>query len=765
MSDKRILWLYNHSTLIKSEVPMLMEMGYEVYVPKIPPFDVSIAVDWSLDNQLTIPKEEIDILNRVNFYDEKIPLDAMEVMNKYFEYAINGVFIEPLKSLVMNYQGILIFHPFGLENGVSYTNIIEQKAGIWLLKEIEKLGNRFWFGQSYENLMEIECGFFRKRTIFLPIGMLDNSVKDKWTGSTKKVLFICPRIKINGYYEKLYKVFKEDFYDIPHSIGGAQPIMIDNDKSVLGYLDQKEYENLYPSHSVMFYHSQETRHVHYHPFEAIKCGLPLIYMAGGLLDKLGGDNLPGRCRSIAEAKRKCKRIINGDIAFADKIRNSQVVLLDKMSYNYCKQEWQKAFKLIEDSQAINNSYTYTRKRKLAVILPAEYTGGVLDYTIRLISAIKKGAEKHNDNLDIVFGYLDHPNYEEDDYFKKIRELHIPIRKFTWETFLIGRVKESLKILGYSLPYYNSKYCVPNDGINYFEDCDFLLFTADRIPEKLYIDKPYGVVIHDFIQRYIPELFGDIYEGSNIDLVRGAEAIFTTTETTKADCVQYVGVPSDNIHMFPLFFDTIKSDFKNVYTDNKFKDYFIWSTNTSKHKNHKVALKALSSYYAGGGKLKCYVTGVNTDFFDLKNKGDYSSYIEEVRGMIQRDKLLKANLTFCGNLPKIKYIFLLQNAKFLLHPGYADNGNGTAFDAAMLGVPTVSSDYPAMRNMNNIINLGISFFDRKSPDDLAALLFEIQSNSEKFKKRVPANEELSKFTIQNEDLCNEIYKTIKKHAYL
>ena len=65
---KRILWLYNHSTLMKSEVKILRELGYEVYIPKIPPFDVSIAIDWASDQLLTVPEDKMRILNSVDFY-------------------------------------------------------------------------------------------------------------------------------------------------------------------------------------------------------------------------------------------------------------------------------------------------------------------------------------------------------------------------------------------------------------------------------------------------------------------------------------------------------------------------------------------------------------------------------------------------------------------------------------------------------------------------------------------------------------------------
>ena len=40
MSKKRILWLFNHSSLRSFEVPLLVKMGYEVYCPKSYDFEI-----------------------------------------------------------------------------------------------------------------------------------------------------------------------------------------------------------------------------------------------------------------------------------------------------------------------------------------------------------------------------------------------------------------------------------------------------------------------------------------------------------------------------------------------------------------------------------------------------------------------------------------------------------------------------------------------------------------------------------------------------
>lgn len=212
MPKRRVLWLFNHRTLINSEVPILKELGYEVFIPKICPFDVSIAVDWIEDKYLTIPANKLEILNKTDFYNVKIPRSVMEIMNEYFDIVIFGMFIEPFKSLVLHYKGKLVFHPFGISNDLSYTQIILLECGGWLLRRLEELGNRFWFAQSYDNLDEVECDFFKNRSIFLPIGMKDTSIEDRWNGEKRKyylyVLELKPILIIMIYMSNLKETSK-----------------------------------------------------------------------------------------------------------------------------------------------------------------------------------------------------------------------------------------------------------------------------------------------------------------------------------------------------------------------------------------------------------------------------------------------------------------------------------------------------------------------------------------------------------------------------
>lgn len=102
-----------------------------------------------------------------------------------------------------------------------------------------------------------------------------------------------------------------------------------NDQNVLGFLPKEEHDRNMREFRVMFYHSTEPNRIHYHPFEAIRAGMPLVFMAGGMLNRFGGANLPGRCRSFQEARKKIERILNDDGELIEKIRQTQYRLLGR----------------------------------------------------------------------------------------------------------------------------------------------------------------------------------------------------------------------------------------------------------------------------------------------------------------------------------------------------------------------------------------------------------------------------------------------------
>ena len=87
MKTRRIMWLINHTTLRAFEVPLLIDMGYEVFCPKSFPYNegnLSASVEWKYDDTLTIPKDDLDILKDAGKISHEIAIDkALSEFEKY----------------------------------------------------------------------------------------------------------------------------------------------------------------------------------------------------------------------------------------------------------------------------------------------------------------------------------------------------------------------------------------------------------------------------------------------------------------------------------------------------------------------------------------------------------------------------------------------------------------------------------------------------------------------------------------------------------
>ena len=128
MKPKRILWLLNHKTLMHSEVPLLLRLGFEVYVPKIFPQDdanLSAEISFRYDNSLTISISDLQELNKFDFYKSKIKGKVKKIVNDYFDICFCGFFPTMLTSLVENFDNLIYLHVFGLSGNNNYGKLIK----------------------------------------------------------------------------------------------------------------------------------------------------------------------------------------------------------------------------------------------------------------------------------------------------------------------------------------------------------------------------------------------------------------------------------------------------------------------------------------------------------------------------------------------------------------------------------------------------------------------------------------------------------------
>lgn len=730
MLDKplRVMWLLNHGAARKFELLMLKAVGItEIFLPKSFPQEIgfrSASVDYSEDANLSIPAEELAILNAQNWYVSPSK-EAWDIANKYFDVCF-FICHSPgfMNEVARSFTGAAIWRAYGLDRTLSYGEVV--KVLIYGSQSVKRLGRRLWFGIAYDHLAKIEPLYLQQREVFLPLGLTNVSVdKNQWKGGDKVIFFVCPDIGFSSYYKQVYEDFKRDMKGFNYKIAGTQPVDVD-DPNVLGFVTHEEHERNMSESRLMFYHSSEPNHIHYHPYEAIRVGMPLIFMAGGILDRMGGVGLPGRCVTIAEAREKIRRIMGDDEKLIQHIRQSQTVLLDPMRQENCLGAWRDGFERIKAELAMSRSehrVSGPRHKKVAVIVPVEYRGGSLRGAKLMAQAIFSGSRAWDEPVDVVLAHLDTAAGYEDEEFQDISD-QIQRRSFRWGTVDGGTARRAMRYAGHEgWEPTSNRYIVPDDGIKQMLDCDAWIIISDRVTAPLLPLRPSMFMIYDYLQRYEKAIAGK--DQNSINAVRRAQMVMVTTEFTKNDALQYAGVDAKRLVKLPMLApDFSKDEFDAASVPEPASPYFLWTTNAGPHKNHENAFKALNFYYTNlDGQLDCLVTGTETKNL-LKRK---DSHLRAAVNFAKNTKVLNERIHWLGELPEYEYRSVLRKSSFLWHAARLDNGTFSVIEAAYMGIPSLSSDYPAMHEIDNQFNLNLTWMSSDNYKEMARKLKEMESS--------------------------------------
>lgn len=384
--------------------------------------------------------------------------------------------------------------------------------------------------------------------------------------------------------------------------------------------------------------------------------------------------------------------------------------------------------------------------KIGVFVPVNYRGGTLNAAKNIAKMLHLGSRANNEPVNVIFSCIA-DFYEIEVEFSDLLELGIRVRETTWKTFSNEEVQSVLNLQNAKSVLNHPTYMYPADGICNFNDCDFWLIISDRTSYPLAPVKPYGAMIYDYIQRYVPELFTTFEEAAFLATARNAKFVMVTTPSTHADAIQYAGVAKDRVHLIPMEFNPF---YITPQPTSIMQDYFLWTTNLAYHKNHFRALDALEIYYTElEGKLSVVITGIDTDQcnVNLPEHKDISPNIKKVRSIIEKKPVLKKNLTFVGNTGTNDFISILASAKFLWHPTSFDNGTYSVIEAGFYGIPSLSSDYPAMRFIDERFKLNLNFCDPSSAKNLAKKLKEMEEEYQKRRDSLPNKEFLEQFSYK------------------
>jgi len=378
--------------------------------------------------------------------------------------------------------------------------------------------------------------------------------------------------------------------------------------------------------------------------------------------------------------------------------------------------------------------------RLAVLLPHAYLGG----TIRLLLNLVRHLAARWPGPLVLGVPADHLGTIAADLDALRREVPgLEVRGLTWRQLGPAEARGLATAAGLDVGrWISGRYQVPGDGGGDFRDCGFWLFVSDRLEYPLVPLRPYGVFVTDHLQRYVPEIFDetayalpDSAPWNFLRNVRNADLVVATSRDTAADALGYAGALGPVVRLSTTLdvdhFErlALAAAAAGDHDDGMLptRPFFAWVTNPSPHKNQLRMLAAIDRYCReSAGSLDVVVTGVWTDLFDPDLPAERrvgrepqwnTPHVRQVREAVAAlEPAVRRRLSFLGGVSDEAYARVLRSARFLAHNVIADNGTFSVVEAALLGTPAVSSDYPQMREIDEAFGLGLRFFD---PFDEAA----------------------------------------------
>lgn len=697
MKIKRILWLLNHETLSKFELPLIKDLGFEIFTPKVLPkeiLQVSGSVNYEYDKTLSIPREKLDLLNKFDFYkNDSMPFYIENILNSYFNTAIVMFDFNAIRSLVYHFKGNIFARAFGIsDQKFTYTNITQQLFDDSFFYKLEQIKDRFWFSQCYENISKVESGIYKEKAVFMPLGLPPEfyNIEDQWSGEDEKLLFFCTRINYNQESKNIYNKFKDDFKDFDFYVAGNQPVPVE-DERVLGFMEREELNELYRKCRVMYYHSINPRHLHYHPLEAMIAGMPVIYMEGSLLDVLGGARQTGRSKNIKEAREKVGKVLSGDKQFITDILIDQKEILYKFSYEYNLDKWNSNFlPLVRESKTIN----IIEPRSVALFISDNQKINIRNWIVMALS-VNMAIQKIDRNYNVKFNIPVDMTLESHESMEMYNS-GISVGKYEMKIETAKEIKDSLSLMFDKKQLWYEKYAVPVDNIKNFTDSELWFFLDDDLLDfPIAPIKPYGIYIENICDRYY-EAISEI----RIQNYKRASLLFTFSEITKRELIKHLGLDENKIFVIPLEYTSNNDKRYDLIPTN---DYVLMELDLNKPKDIIKLIDIIDDYY------NLYRSTVMLKiFFNNYDKEKNGYIIDKINDFIQKTSYLRNSISLHVNLQPREYNHLYVHASKIIIPHNIKNIFYKMVNAASYSKRMVLNDFKAYRDYERIIGMKFEY---------------------------------------------------------
>jgi len=232
---------------------------------------------------------------------------------------------------------------------------------------------------------------------------------------------------------------------------------------------------------------------------------------------------------------------------------------------------------------------------------------------------------------------------------------------------------------------------------------------------------------DFQHMHLPHLFSRwnrVYRRHTFTaMLREAKTILVNARAVEVDATRFY--PNSHARITPLpFAPSVRKEWLAVDaegTRHRFgipERYFIICNQFWVHKDHQTAFRAFASFLQALPRSERSValvcTGSMHDYRAPHHMGQLRALLDELA--------IAGSVHLLGHIAKEEQIALLRGAIAVLQPTLFEGGpgGGAIYDAVALGVPSIVSDIPVNREIDDA---SVRYFPPRDPGELARLMLE------------------------------------------
>jgi len=298
--------------------------------------------------------------------------------------------------------------------------------------------------------------------------------------------------------------------------------------------------------------------------------------------------------------------------------------------------------------------------------------------------------------------------------------------------------EIIEMLGRAPAWIDSAplYCFFSGAARSAIEADAWFALTDRFPVPLLPLRPYGVLVHDLLQKYLPQNFDPEflvnYERGMKPTARAARLLVVTSPQTRDDLVSEYGLDGTTVRLLPVAADPQRRFARLASEPVKVprQPFILNVTNSTSHKGAEVLLRAY-------GKLKqegcpnlplLVLCGAFIDQFSSRFQaggGIAHPHFPFIRGLVLGLGLEEGvDVEFLGFVSEAQLKSLYEHCSLVINAGKFDNGSFNLVEAAYFGKPTVSTRYPAVEFLCERFGVRTKFFPVDDHKALAQLIREV-----------------------------------------